>query len=227
MAETPSAFPDKREVVERLLGRGMVFLHLDPRQEGVEVPAWLKDQIQIVLQIGLDMPIPIPDLHLEEQGIFATLSFNRSPFGCIVPWRAIFAVVGDDGRGMVWPEDMPVEIAAEVEREVRRRGMAGPGAIECRKPASGKRSNGKRDASGKAGKTGAPKRAVEPGNVHPLPCAQRAESEAFEKADGNGGNGGNGLANSGARTNGNRNWGKAKSGKRTRQQLPPYLRVVK
>jgi stringent starvation protein B len=226
MAETP-ALPGKREVVERLLARGMVFLHLDPRREGVEVPAWLKDQIQIVLQIGLDMPIPIPDLHVEDQGIFATLSFNRSPFGCIVPWRAIFAVVGDDGRGMVWPEDMPVEIAAEVEREVRRRGMAGQGAFECHRPAPGKRSNAKRAAAGKAGETSAPETAAEPGNVHPLPCVQQADCEASGKAGGNGGNGGNGLADSGARTNGNRNRGKAKSGKRTRQQLPPYLRVVK
>ena len=34
----------------------------------------------------------------------------------------ILALAGDDGRGMVWPESMPPEILAEVEREAGRRG---------------------------------------------------------------------------------------------------------
>jgi hypothetical protein len=66
------------------------------------------------------MPIPIPDLRVDENGIFGTLSFSRTPFACNVPWNAIFALVGDEGRGMVWPESMPAEIVAEVERETQR-----------------------------------------------------------------------------------------------------------
>jgi stringent starvation protein B len=222
MAEIPAALPCKREVVERLLARGMVFLHLDPRREGVEVPGWLKDQIQIVLQIGLDMPIPIPDLHLEEQGIFATLSFNRSPFSCIVPWRAIFAVVGDDGRGMVWPEDMPPEIAAEVEREVRRRGMAGPSTVDGRRRADGKRADGKRvdgkrvDGKCVDGKLPAPLKTGEATEatdrskgLDPLPCENRSVSEASRNT------GGPGAA------------AQLRRSRRAPHRLPPYLRVVK
>jgi hypothetical protein len=74
----------------------------------------------LVLQVGLDMPIPIPDLRVDEAGIFGTLSFSRTPFACNVPWNAVFALVGDEGRGMVWPESMPAEIVAEVERETQR-----------------------------------------------------------------------------------------------------------
>jgi hypothetical protein len=115
-----TGLPDKRDVARALLLKGTVFVHLDPRSDDVRVPNWLKRQPQLVLQVGLDMPVPIPDLRVDDGGVFGTLSFNRTSFTCSVPWDAIFAVVGDDGRGMVWPGSMPQEIAAEVERESKR-----------------------------------------------------------------------------------------------------------
>jgi hypothetical protein len=115
-----SAQPNKKDVAETLLNKGNVFLHLDPRKKEVIVPKWLKDQLQLVLQIGYDLPIPIPDLFIDDSGVSATLSFNRSPFACYVPWNSLFALVGDDGRGMVWMSEMPAELAAEIEREARR-----------------------------------------------------------------------------------------------------------
>lgn len=118
--------PPKREVAHALLMQGAVFVHLDPRAGDVFVPEWLKRQPQLVLQIGLSMPVPIRDLRVDDAGVFGTLSFNRSPFTCMVPWHAVFALVGDDGRGMVWPDSMPPEIAQEVEREAER---AARGAI--------------------------------------------------------------------------------------------------
>jgi stringent starvation protein B len=105
--------PPKKEVALALLERSSVHLHLDPRVDGVVVPAWFKKQPQLVLQIGLNMPVPIPDLRLDDDGMSCTLSFNRSPFYCIVPWSSIFAMVGDDMRGMVWPDDMPPEVAQQ------------------------------------------------------------------------------------------------------------------
>jgi stringent starvation protein B len=101
--------------------RGSVFVHLDPRRPGVLVPARLRSQAQVVLQVGLDMPVPIPDLRIDEDGVFGTLSFKGVPFACFVPWAAVFALVGEDAKGMVWHSDMPPEIAAEVEREGKKR----------------------------------------------------------------------------------------------------------
>jgi len=66
------------------------------------------------------MPVPIPDLRVDEEGVYGTLSFNRSPFTCRVDWDAVFALAGDDGRGMVWPDSMPEEISQEIEREAGR-----------------------------------------------------------------------------------------------------------
>ena len=117
------AAPPKKDVASALLLRGSVFVHLDPRVEGVCVPNWLRQQPQLVLQIGLDMPIPIPDLRVDGDGVYGTLSFQQRPFACSVQWKAVFALVGEDGRGMVWPEDLPAEIAAEVEREAAADGV--------------------------------------------------------------------------------------------------------
>lgn len=123
--------PYKRDVANQLLRKGSLFIHLDPRVADVIVPPWLRHQAQLVLQVGLNMPIPINDLRVDENGIFGTLSFSRTPFACNVPWNAIFALVGDEGRGMVWPESMPKEIVAEVEREAAREARD----AEKRKPA--------------------------------------------------------------------------------------------
>jgi hypothetical protein len=109
-----SPLPPKKEVALALLERSSVYVHLDPRRSGVAVPAWFKRQSHLVLQIGLNMPVPIPDLRLDEEGMTCTLSFNRSPFFCAMPWTSIYALVGEDGlHAMVWPEDVPPEVAAQ------------------------------------------------------------------------------------------------------------------
>jgi len=107
--------PPKKEVALALLERSSVYVHLDPRQQAAVVPPWFKKQPQLVLQVGLNMPVPIPDLRLDDEAIRCTLSFNHMPFFCVVPWSSIFAMVGEDGRGMVWPDDVPAEVARQAQ----------------------------------------------------------------------------------------------------------------
>jgi stringent starvation protein B len=109
--------PAKRDVALALLESSTLYLHLDPRHGEVKVPPWFKKQPQLVLQVGLNMPVPIPDLNLDDDGVSCTLSFNRSPHFCYVPWAAIYALVGEDGRGMVWPDDVPPEVAAQMHAQ--------------------------------------------------------------------------------------------------------------
>ncbi|MDX2051002.1 MAG: ClpXP protease specificity-enhancing factor SspB [Polyangiaceae bacterium] len=109
--------PDKQAVSLAFLEQTSVYLHLDPRKAGVQVPVSFTKQPQLVLQVGLNMPVPITDLRVDDSGISCTLSFNRTPHYCVVPWSAIFAMVGDNGRGMVWPDDVPAEVAAQVSEE--------------------------------------------------------------------------------------------------------------
>ncbi len=107
--------PPKKEVALALLERSNVDVYLDPRAKGVLVPPQFRKEPRLILKIGLNMPVPIPDLRLDDESLSCTLSFSRSPFYCIVPWPSVFAMVGDDGRGMVWPDDVPQELAVRVE----------------------------------------------------------------------------------------------------------------
>jgi len=115
--------PAKLEVARVMLLRGSVFIHLDPRVEGVAVPPWFRGHPQLVLQVGLDMAVPILDLMVDKDGVRGTLSFNHSPWFCSIPWDAVFALQDDNGKGMVWPEALPEEIQDELAREA---GIAPP-----------------------------------------------------------------------------------------------------
>jgi Stringent starvation protein B len=124
----------KREVLTAILARGDAFLHLDARHTGVDVPAWLKGDPNLCLQLGYDLPVPIPDLALDEQGVRATLSFRREPFLCIVPWSAVFLIVDAESRGMLWEEDAPPETRVQAPRPATS--PPGPGGqVQSKKPA--------------------------------------------------------------------------------------------
>ncbi len=103
--------PPKKDVAIALLEGPSVYVHLDPRREGVVVPKEFRGQPQLVLQIGLNLALRIPDLDVGDEGIGCTLSFSRRPFWCFMPWTAVYGLVGEDGRGMIWPEDVPSELA--------------------------------------------------------------------------------------------------------------------
>ena len=100
-----------------LLEQASMYIHLDPRADAVQVPVWFKKQPQLVLQVGLNMAVHIPDLHVDESGLSCTLSFNRTPFFCMIPWPAVFALVGENGQAMVWAEDVPAEVSAQAQAQ--------------------------------------------------------------------------------------------------------------
>ena len=115
MTDTPP-LPPKIDVARGLLQDASLYVHLDPRGEDVVVPPQFHGQSQLVLQLGFNMAVKIPDLEVDEKGIGCTLSFNRMPHWCFLPWGSIYALVGEDGRGMIWPDDVPSEVAAENRR---------------------------------------------------------------------------------------------------------------
>lgn len=100
-----------------LLEQASMYIHLDPRVASVQVPPGFKNQPQLVLQVGLNMAVAIPDLHVDDHGLSCTLSFNRTPFFCMIPWPAVFALVGENGQAMVWAEDVPAEVAAQAQAQ--------------------------------------------------------------------------------------------------------------
>ena len=102
--------PSKQDAFLALLAEGCL-LHLDARREGVVVPTHLKGEAHLVLQYGNDLPIPIPDLQIDENGVSATLSFARTPWPTVVPWSAVYVVTSPDGRGVLYQEDVPGDVS--------------------------------------------------------------------------------------------------------------------
>jgi stringent starvation protein B len=207
MADGPRNLPSKKDVVLALLQGPSVFVHLDPRKKGVVVPTNFRKQPQLVLQVGLNMAVQIPDLRVDDDGITCTLSFSRSPFWCALPWSAIYALVSEDGPGMVWPDDVPPEVAAQMQAAVAKQ--------QPKRPRPKLAAVGPRPASEPPPADAPP--AEEPvlgDNVVPLrpftkkdpePPAPEPEPEETPRPPGP----------------------RAVPGKKPRRELPPYLRVIK
>lgn len=121
---SPDERPSKRDAFQAFLREGWVSLHLDARRPGVDVPTSFSSEPHLVLQYGQDMPIPIPDLAVTERGVTATLSFARTPHKTFVPWEAVYVVARTDGRGILYHEDVPTEVALMTAADAEGDGAA-------------------------------------------------------------------------------------------------------
>jgi stringent starvation protein B len=211
-----SMLPPKREVALALVQTAAsVFIHLDPRPADVNVPSWFKSQPELVLQVGLSLVPAIVDLDIGQDALSATLSFNRRPEFCRIPWSAIWGLVGDDGRGMIWPESVPPEVAARAPGRPNQAksgsGKTAPGKTGSAKTGSVKTAPRKLGSgqvgSGKAG--GAHLRAASP----PTDAAEKANEPPAQAA------GQPEPAPNPAPA--------SSSSPPAKRELPPYLRIVK
>jgi hypothetical protein len=100
----------KRIIAEELLSTEFSFLvTMNVEHPGVGVPAHVKlgalrlsPQVAVVsLVVGYKLSIPIQDLVVDDEGITATLSFNRTPYWCSMPWDAILGFAGAGGKPIV------------------------------------------------------------------------------------------------------------------------------
>jgi stringent starvation protein B len=202
--------PPKKEVALALLERSSVYVHLDPRQAAVVVPPWFKKQPQLVLQVGLNMPVPIPDLRVDDEGLSCTLSFNRAPHYCVVPWSSVFAMVGEDGRGMVWPDDVPAEVARQAQ------GRAGDGTVP--------RESAKAAAAPRAPKGDAPRAK----RSRKRPALAAVPADAAREASGSPAKAARADSTSTRPVVAAASPSRPAVGNgRKKKELPPYLRVVK
>jgi stringent starvation protein B len=224
--------PPKKDVALALLEQATVLVHLDPRGEQVQVPAWFKRQPQLVLQIGLNMPKPIPDLNVDDDGISCTLSFSNAPHFCQLPWSAVYALIGASGRGMVWPDDVPKEVAGQYvvttpkEETKPRAALRAVGAEaspdEQAAKADAKKKKRARKAK-EAKETEKVARATRPKKkpavvVAPVPAPEKSRAPRAAPAPAPA------VAAAPARR---ASGGSGSAGTKKKRELPPYLRVVK
>jgi stringent starvation protein B len=107
---TPTDRPSKQEAFLAFLKDGWVTVYIDARRPGVAVPDHLRAETRLVLQYGLNMPVPVEDLEVTDEGVKATLSFSRTPWQTMIPWSAIYVIACTDGRGVLFQEDVPPEL---------------------------------------------------------------------------------------------------------------------
>ncbi len=107
----------KREVLTEFLGApgARALIHLDARVPGVKVPSRYAKNADLVLEVGRRLPVPIPDLTIDEQGVSATLSFDHGQSFCRVPWQAIFVITEATDHGGLWFDDVPIELRCPEE----------------------------------------------------------------------------------------------------------------
>ena len=107
--ETALNASKKQAVLDMLATGTVVSLSLDARCRGVVVPTEYVYQHGLVLQIGMNVLLNIPDLNVDDNGITCTLSFNRRGIWCHIPWAALWAITPSIGPSKLWPESMPPE----------------------------------------------------------------------------------------------------------------------
>lgn len=95
----------KRSVAARLLDAGDCYVFLDPRRHGVIVATHFVNNATLTLVFGGHNEY---GLECDEVGIRATLAFGGRHSYCDVPWYAVHALVGEDGKGARFaPEPVP------------------------------------------------------------------------------------------------------------------------
>ena len=107
-----------------MLSRGVVTLFFDPRVMDVVVPDSFRRRPDLAFDIGLNMPVPINDLAVTDEGVACTLSFSRVPHWCYVPWTAVFQLVlRDTGETGFWTDDVPGELSGPSTKKPARNGL--------------------------------------------------------------------------------------------------------
>lgn len=122
--------PEKRELIEELLSKGPILVHIDARHALAQVPERFRNDPKLVLRFGYELSPAIIDLSIDDDGIYGTLTFGGVPCRCLLPWGCVYSVVSEtDQKGMVWPEDVPdcVVDALQGQSEAgREESSAGP-----------------------------------------------------------------------------------------------------
>ena len=104
--------PDKRVLIEELLGQGPVLLHIDARHPLSQVPDRFRQDPKLVLRFGYDLTPAIIDLSIDSEGMYGTLTFGGIPTRCVLPWGCIYSVVSEaDQRAWFGRKMFPIALS--------------------------------------------------------------------------------------------------------------------
>lgn len=99
----------KRTRIEDELKKGKLLVHLDPRDETVDVPPHLKEQP--TLGLNFSHQFPFANTTVGPLSISASLSFGGERYLCVVPFRSIFCITQTSTHHQEWfAESLPHEL---------------------------------------------------------------------------------------------------------------------
>lgn len=110
----------KERTLNALLDLGPVIVHVDGRAcSGLLSPHNVDPALRLRIGYGLTPPV---QMVLGDLGISAELSFAGALRTVLLPWVAIYALVGEGGPPMIatWPASYPQADAEPVPTEPRR-----------------------------------------------------------------------------------------------------------
>lgn len=117
-----TAAEEKRSAVDAFIRTGAVTrLYLDPRRPDVVVPAHLKASEWLVLDVGLNLPRPIPNLYWAGDCVRGTMSFDGVVFDCWVPYSAVYGVRNQStGELVTWLSGATAQARADAAAPTER-----------------------------------------------------------------------------------------------------------
>jgi hypothetical protein len=105
--------PQKFAVFSRFIEKGKVMVTLDARRTGISVPSHLAGESQ--LNLDFSERFGLADFIYDERGVRASLSFQRQPFFCDVPWSCVYALFSHaDNERITWASALPQETLAQL-----------------------------------------------------------------------------------------------------------------
>lgn len=111
----------KAETCMNWMAHGPIFVHFDSTRLDVRVPNWIRS-VKTTLIFGFDLAVPICDLCVNQHSISGTLSFERTPQWCDIPWSAVYKIRSDAlGAVRAWVDDVPAKLQGELIAEVDKR----------------------------------------------------------------------------------------------------------
>jgi stringent starvation protein B len=104
---------DKRQRLDALLADALVYVHVDARDERVQVPEHLKGEAALVLKLSHRFGLETFDVGPVE--VVASLSFGGDRFRCVLPYAAVFAYSTDEQPFVAFfPESAPAELTEAI-----------------------------------------------------------------------------------------------------------------
>ena len=97
----------KYEAINRFLLDEYVLIHLNPKSEGVSVPAHLIKGEVLTLKLS---KLFRGAMELTREKVTADLLFEKDYFNCIVPLAAIWGATSAGGETLLWPESAPESV---------------------------------------------------------------------------------------------------------------------